>query len=99
MAEQSELERFHKRTFEHFGEHPTGLDPRQLVDMIQSDDLDTALFGIGLLHMWISDQEMIRVFQARHDRRSWGWIAERLGRTRQAVWERYRDRTETNPED
>ena len=32
------------------------------------------LLGIGLLHMWIADQEMVRVFQSRRQNRSWGWI-------------------------
>lgn len=98
MVEQPEVQRFHARTFRYLGDHPTGSDPRQLLDMIEGDDLDVALFGIGLMQMWTADQEMIRVFQARSDGRSWGWIGERLGRTRQAVWERYRDRTEETPE-
>ena len=95
---EPELRRFHARTSAFFDEHPAGPDPRVLVAMIESDDVDTALFGIGLMHRWIADQEMINVFRARDNERSWGWIGERLGRTRQAVWERYRDRTEASPE-
>ena len=92
--QQPEVTRFYSRTSNYFDEHPIGADPRDLAGMIASDDLDEALFGVGLMHMWLADQEMSRVFQARADGRSWGWIGERLGRTRQAIWERYRDRTE-----
>ncbi|HUF33257.1 MAG TPA: hypothetical protein VMN58_08640 [Acidimicrobiales bacterium] len=98
MAERPEVRSFYLRCSTYFGDHPTGADAHQLIDMIESDDVDVALFGIGLIHMWVNDQEMTRVFEARHARRSWGWIGARLGRTRQAVWERYRDRTEGTPE-
>lgn len=57
------------------------------------------LFGIGLLGSWLDDHEIIGVFRARKQKKSWAWIGARLGRSRQAVWERWRDRTDLDPED
>src|SRR5687768_8556633 len=97
--EQPEIRRFYERTAEYFAGHETGADPVGLVADITGTDVDAALLGVGLLQRWIADQEMVWVFRARHEGRSWGWIAERVGRTRQALWDRYRDHTEQTMED
>lgn len=97
--EQPELRRFYQRTSAYFGDHQAGSDPMEFVAAITGDDADAALFGVGLLHRWMADQEMVWVFHARHEGRSWGWIAERVGRTRQALWERYRDHDEQTMEE
>jgi hypothetical protein len=73
-------------------------DPHALVDMVLDRDLDRSLFGIGLLEGWLVDQEMVGVFRARKQRKSWAWIGARLGRSRQAVWERWRDKSDEDPE-
>lgn len=66
--------------------------------MVLDHDVDRSLFGIGLLESWLADQEMVEVFRARKQRKSWAWIGARLGRSRQAVWERWRDKSDEDPE-
>lgn len=73
-------------------------EPHTLVDMVLDKDLDRSLFGVGLLESWLADQEMIGVFRARKQRKSWAWIGARLGRSRQAVWERWHDKSDEDPE-
>lgn len=73
-------------------------DAHTLVDMVLDNDLDRSLFGIGLLESWLADQEMVAVFRARKQRQSWAWIGARLGRSRQAVWERWRDKSDEDPD-
>jgi hypothetical protein len=63
-----------------------------------ADDLtepSEALVAIGELRRWLELQEGEAVLKARVEGRPWGFIAERLGRSKQAVWEKYRDPDET----
>jgi predicted transcriptional regulator len=65
-------------------------------------DVDSPLMGIesiALPQRWLSEREADLVSGARSAQwaYSWGEIAERLGRSRQAVWEKYR--LSTNDED
>lgn len=102
MAESREVRVFYERLEHHLAANGyKGIDAQALVPDANSDDtdhLDEALFAVGALHMWLADREMIGVFRARAAGHPWTWIAERLGRSRQAVWERYRDRTDDSLE-
>lgn len=86
----AEARAFNARSFEYLDAFPGGIPAMALVEQANSDDLDEALFAIGLLQVWLADQQMVRVFQARAAGRSWSWIGSRLGLSRQALWERYR---------
>jgi hypothetical protein len=71
----------------------TTTDPRDLVEA--ADDLTEptdALAAIGELRRWLELQEEEAVLKARVEGRPWGYIAERLGRSKQAVWEKHHDR-------
>jgi len=91
-----EARAFNDRSFTYLGDYPGGIPASQLVEQATAEDTDVALFAVGLLNVWIADQEMIQVFRARAEGRSWSWIGSRIGRSRQAVWERYRSPEERN---
>jgi hypothetical protein len=93
MAPEPELAEYYRRASEIQVARPD-LASADLVSMAESEDLETCLLGIGLLSEWVADRELVAVFKARAANQSWGWIGARLGRTRQALWERYRDRTD-----
>jgi hypothetical protein len=67
--------------------------------MPEHDDLDraadrdpaVALPAIRRLREWLATREAAGVRAARRKGWSWGRIAEALGRSRQGLWERYRD--------
>lgn len=90
IGSSDEAHAFNARSFEYLGDLPGGIPAMALVKQANADDLDEALFAIGLLHVWLADQQRVRVFQARAAGRSWSWIGSRLGLSRQALWERYR---------
>jgi hypothetical protein len=69
-----------------------------LVDRIDDSDPDS-LFAVGLLRRWAEDAEEMLVLKARVEGWSWKRIADELGRSKQAVWERYRDPEERTPDD
>ena len=97
MATSEEARQFHERSFEFLKDYPKGIPADLLVQRATSGDLDEALFAIGLLQMWLNDERQVRVFQARAAGESWNWIGARLGTSRQALWERYRDRDDAEP--
>ena len=102
MSDSPEVRAFHERLSRHFAESGfTGIDPAVLLPIANAEplsDVDSTLFAVGALRRWLGDREMIGVFKARAEGRSWSWIGERLGKSRQAVWERYSDRLEASPE-
>jgi hypothetical protein len=53
-------------------------------------DPKNALSAMGILQHWLARHEEILVQEARVKGASWADIARLLGRSRQAVWERYR---------
>jgi hypothetical protein len=53
-------------------------------------DPENALAALGVLQHWLAKREEGLVHEARDKGASWGDIARLLGRSRQAVWERYR---------
>jgi hypothetical protein len=53
-------------------------------------DPENALAALGVLQHWLAKREEGLVQEARDKGASWGDIARLLGRSRQAVWERYR---------
>jgi hypothetical protein len=42
------------------------------------------------LRDWVDEREVVLVAKARRDGWRWPWIAHALGRSKQAVWEKYR---------
>jgi hypothetical protein len=54
----------------------------------------TRLRAVGEMRQWLEELEPALVAGAREDGQSWEAIADALGRSKQAVWERYRS-TET----
>jgi hypothetical protein len=53
-------------------------------------DPKNALSAMGILQHWLARREEVLVQDARVKGASWADIARLLGRSRQAVWERYR---------
>lgn len=53
-------------------------------------DPKSALSAMGILQHWLAKREESLVQEARVKGASWADIARLLGRSRQAVWERYR---------
>ena len=90
-SDNPEIKAFYERVrdlYEKFGAIP-GWNPADIAPLARSSDVDERLFGIGALRLYLDNAEMTAVFDARVDGRSWSWIASRLGKTRQALWERY----------
>jgi len=77
---------------------PSAYGLSELVDRIDDSDPDS-LFAVGLLRRWAEDAEEMLVLKARVEGWSWKRIADELGRSKQAVWERYRDPEERTPDD
>lgn len=102
MSESREVRAFYERLkLLHTENSYQGIDAKRLVHIANSDkdsDLDSSLFAVGALTMWLADREMIGVFRARALGRSWAWIGERIGKSRQALWERYKDQIDADPE-
>jgi hypothetical protein len=57
----------------------------------EPDDPIIALEAIGNVRRWLDQREYHFVTAAREEGRSWQGIGEALGRSRQAVWQRYRN--------
>ena len=66
-------------------------DPGVLVQLVEDTDPTLALSAVGSLHRWLDEVEGPLVRRARHEGHSWHGIAIALGRTKQGVWERYRN--------
>jgi hypothetical protein len=64
------------------------------VDAADGTDPEAGLAAIGLLTRWLAEREEDLVLKARSRGWSWGQVAEPLGRSRQAVWERHRNADE-----
>lgn len=94
-----EKQEFNARAFAFLADHPRGHPVELLVADARGPDLDRALFALGMLQEWLHDQRTVKVLEARIAGRSWGWIGSRLGISRQALWERHRDKDETTPDD
>ena len=58
---------------------------------VSNDDPLMALSSIALLRVYLEDRESDVVRKARAEGRSWAQIADALGRSKQSVWEKYRD--------
>ena len=57
---------------------------------VGGNDVRSGLEAVGLLSIWLAEREEALVLKARGKGWSWGQVAEPLGRSRQAVWERFR---------
>jgi hypothetical protein len=68
-------------------------DPSTLVAHVEenTDDPRVALSAIGVLRSWLDEMEEDLVNKARIEGLSWFGIGTLLGRSKQAVWEKYRD--------
>lgn len=68
-------------------------DPASLFARATNDGADAldGLDALAALARWVSGREAELVARARGDGASWGVIAKQLGRTKQAVWNRYAD--------
>jgi len=62
-----------------------------LLHRVGGSDPLRALSAIALLRVYLEDRESDVVRKARAESRSWAQIAEALGRSKQSVWEKYRD--------
>ncbi len=67
------------------------LDPWVLVEEVQEQDPERALSAIGALRAWLEEMEQDAVVRGRAEGYPWGRIASYLGRSKQGVWEKYRD--------
>ena len=67
--------------------------PTALVQHIEPvvDDPVLALSAIGALRGWLDRREATVVKMARHEGFSWQSIATAVGRSKQAVWEKYQN--------
>jgi hypothetical protein len=61
------------------------------IDEIRSDNPFDALTAISVLRRWLDLREFEMVRIAREEGVSWHGIAGALGRSKQAVWERFRN--------
>lgn len=98
VTPSDEFNEFRDRSFAFLKGYPRGIPADVLVQDVKGGDLDAALFAVGLLQVWLEDERTRTVYEARIDGRSWGWIASRLGTSRQALWERYRDTDDARPD-
>jgi hypothetical protein len=75
--------------------YPDGMDTpsMELLRRIggEPDDTHTALEALRNVREWTEDRERYWVLKAREEGLSWHGIATALGRSKQAVWEKYRD--------
>jgi len=71
----------------------TEMEPSVLAQLIEenTDDPPLALSAIGALRRWLDGLEEDLVNKARIEGLSWHGIGTYLGRSKQAVWEKYRD--------
>jgi len=69
------------------------LEPHGLVHHIETpvDDPLLALSAMGALRGWLDKREAAVVKMARHEGFSWQGIATAVGRSKQAVWEKYQN--------
>jgi hypothetical protein len=69
------------------------IEPHALVHRLESDEADTteSLKAIRDLRSWLDELEGLLVPDARVEGLSWQSIATALGRTKQSIWEKYRD--------
>jgi hypothetical protein len=58
-----------------------------------------ALDALSFLRSWLDDVEEDLVLKARVEGWPWQRIADSLGQSKQAVWERYRDPQDRSPDD
>ena len=78
------------------------LSPHELLHHAEEPvhDPTLALAAIGALRKWLEEREETLIRAARSDGHSWQGIATFLGRSKQAVWEKYRnpaDSSDDNP--
>jgi len=68
-------------------------EPHGLVHRLEGDEADTteSLEAIRDLRDWLDELEGVLVLDGRVEGLSWQSIATALGRTKQSVWEKYRD--------
>lgn len=88
MAPSRESDSF-RQLYEHVMNDPD-IDMVDIVDAVSDEDPVKALEAIGVLLHWLDEREAAAVAGARGRGLSWFEIAERLGRTKPAVWQRYR---------
>jgi glycyl-tRNA synthetase alpha subunit len=69
------------------------IEPHGLVHHIEgnTEDPSLALAAIGALRVWLDKMEVDTVYMARIEGLSWQGIATMLRRSKQAVWEKYRN--------
>lgn len=86
-----EVEQFEARYFKGLGDPSSRVTPQGVVRAVEEggDPFET-LGSVGMLQRWLSDQEPDLVAEALRNGASWGAIAVQLGRSKQAVWQRYR---------
>jgi hypothetical protein len=61
------------------------------LDAVGGRDARSGLDAVGLLASWLTERESELVAMARRSGWTWDYIAQRLGRTRQSVWEKHRN--------
>jgi hypothetical protein len=66
-------------------------DVRAMLEHADDTDPNFGLAAVGSLRRWLAEREEDLVKKARVEGWSWFGIAEALGRSRQAVWEKYRE--------
>jgi hypothetical protein len=64
--------------------------PHEWVDGTDDSDAVRALEALAQLRDWVDEREAVLVRKAWRDGWTWPWIARALGRSKQAVWEKYR---------
>jgi hypothetical protein len=73
-------------------------DLNDLANQAEDPDPEVALVAIGVLQdwaaTWLTRMEAEAVVRARAEGYPWGRIAGHLGRSKQGVWEKYRDSDE-----
>ena len=66
-------------------------DPGVLVQLVGDTNPTLALSAVGALRVWLDEVEGPLVSRARDEGHSWHGIATALRRTKQGVWEKYRN--------
>lgn len=66
---------------------------------VEEEEPHLALEGIGFLLRWLSEREEELVTKAVVEGYSWADIGSYLGRTKQAVWQKYRNREDQSARD
>jgi hypothetical protein len=68
----------------------TNKELHSAVDAAERTDPEIGLPAVGALSAWLNEREEDLIVMARSQGWTWAQVAEPLGRSRQAMWERYR---------